>query len=353
MEIQQSIEAGLKELLPVSDPKKSIGLAGGGGFDPIDEKDLTAAYLPAEALLAGGGKRWRPLLAVYCCGLCGKEPNETVLRLAVLPEAVHNGTLIIDDIEDGAVLRRGAPCAHIRFGTDAAVNSGNLLYFLPTVLIDTAGLSDSQKLGLYQIYSLYMRRVHFGQALDIEWHKTDKIPSEEAYFQMCRLKTGSLAAMAAQTGVFLGGGTESQRQAAAVIAENIGVFFQIIDDVINLRTGNKGKNRGDDIVERKKSLPVLYYCRRNDPAPLLRLMKTASERGYADARAEIAEAVSLILADGADKEAEKTALALRDETAALLRKSFPASEFSRRIEEMIDGFFREVAVSSKIGYSES
>ena len=353
MEILQSIEAGLKELLPVSDPKKSIGLAGGGGFDPIDEKDLTAAYLPAETLLAGGGKRWRPLLAVYCCGLCGKEPDETVLRLAVLPEAVHNGTLIIDDIEDGAVLRRGAPCAHIRFGTDAAVNSGNLLYFLPTVLIDTAGLSDSQKLGLYQIYSLYMRRVHFGQALDIEWHKTDKIPSEEAYFQMCRLKTGSLAAMAAQTGVFLGGGTEKQRQAAAVIAENIGVFFQIIDDVINLRTGNKGKNRGDDIVERKKSLPVLYYCRRNDPAPLLRLMKTASERGYTDARSEIAEAVSLILADGADKEAEKTALALRDETAALLRKSFPVSEFSRRIEEMIDGFFREVAVSSKIGYSES
>ena len=353
MEILQSIEAGLKELLPVSDPKKSIGLAGGGGFDPIDEKDLTAAYLPAETLLAGGGKRWRPLLAVYCCGLCGKEPDETVLRLAVLPEAVHNGTLIIDDIEDGAVLRRGAPCAHIRFGTDAAVNSGNLLYFLPTVLIDTAGLSDSQKLGLYQIYSLYMRRVHFGQALDIEWHKTDKIPSEEAYFQMCRLKTGSLAAMAAQTGVFLGGGTEKQRQAAAVIAENIGVFFQIIDDVINLRTGNKGKNRGDDIVERKKSLPVLYYCRRNDPAPLLRLMKTASERGYTDARAEIAEAVSLILADGADKEAEKTALALRDETAALLRKSFPASEFSLKIEEMIDGFFREVAVSSKIGYSES
>ena len=353
MEILQSIEAGLKELLPVSDPKKSIGLAGGGGFDPIDEKDLTAAYLPAETLLAGGGKRWRPLLAVYCCGLCGKEPDETVLRLAVLPEAVHNGTLIIDDIEDGAVLRRGAPCAHIRFGVDTAVNSGNLLYFLPTVLIDTAGLSDSQKLGLYQIYSLYMRRVHFGQALDIEWHKTDKIPSEEAYFQMCRLKTGSLAAMAAQTGVFLGGGTEKQRQAAAVIAENIGVFFQIIDDVINLRTGNKGKNRGDDIVERKKSLPVLYYCRRNDPAPLLRLMKTASERGYADARAEIAEAVSLILADGADKEAEKTALALRDETAALLGKSFPVSEFSRRIEEMIDGFFREVAVSSKIGYSES
>lgn len=353
MEILKSIEAELKKLLQTSEPKQSIELVGGEGFEPIDNKDLAAAYLPAETLLAGGGKRWRPLLAVYCSGLCGKTPTETVLRLSVLPEAVHNGTLIIDDIEDGAVLRRGAPCAHIRFGVDAAVNSGNLLYFLPTVLIDNAELNDSQKLGLYKIYSLYMRRVHFGQALDIEWHKTDKIPSEEAYFQMCRLKTGSLAAMAAQIGVFLGGGTESQRQAAAVIAENIGVFFQIVDDIINLRTGNKGKNRGDDIVERKKSLPVLYYCRKNDPAPLLQLMKIASERGYDNARTEIDEAVSLILSDGADKEAEKTALALRGETVALLRKSFPASEFSLKIEEMIDGFFREVAVSSKIGYSES
>ena len=353
MEILKSIEAELKKLLQTSEPKQSIELVGGEGFEPIDNKDLAAAYLPAETLLAGGGKRWRPLLAVYCSGLCGKTPTETVLRLSVLPEAVHNGTLIIDDIEDGAVLRRGSPCAHIRFGVDTAINTGNLLYFLPTVLIDNAGLTDSQKLTLYRIYSYYMRRVHFGQALDIEWHKTDKIPKEEAYLQMCRLKTGSLAAMAAECGLFLGGGTPEQQKIIGTVAENIGIVFQIADDIINLRTGNKGKNRGDDIVERKKSLPVLYYCRKNDPAPLLQLMKIASERGYDNARTEIDEAVSLILSDGADKEAEKTALALRGETVALLRKSFPASEFSLKIEEMIDGFFREVAVSSKIGYSES
>lgn len=353
MEILKSIEAELKKLLQTSEPKQSIELVGGEGFEPIDNKDLAAAYLPAETLLAGGGKRWRPLLAVYCSGLCGKTPTETVLRLSVLPEAVHNGTLIIDDIEDGAVLRRGSPCAHIRFGVDTAINTGNLLYFLPTVLIDNAGLTDSQKLTLYRIYSYYMRRVHFGQALDIEWHKTDKIPKEEAYLQMCRLKTGSLAAMAAECGLFLGGGTPEQQKIIGTVAENIGIVFQIADDIINLRTGNKGKNRGDDIVEKKKSLPVLYYCRKNDPAPLLQLMKIASERGYDNARTEIDEAVSLILSDGADKEAEKTALALRGETVALLRKSFPVSKSSLKIEEMIDGFFREVAVSSKIGYSES
>ena len=255
-----------------------------------------------------------------------------------MPEAVHNGTLIIDDIEDGAVLRRGAPCAHIRFGVDAAVNSGNLLYFLPTVLIDNAELNDSQKLGLYKIYSLYMRRVHFGQALDIEWHKTDKIPSEEAYFQMCRLKTGSLAAMAAQIGVFLGGGTESQRQAAAVIAENIGVFFQIVDDIINLRTGNKGKNRGDDIVEKKKSLPVILYCRRNDPHELMKLMQTAADRGYEKAETEVLRAVQMILDSGADKEAEAVAETLRRQTLDMLRTAFPETESRLKIEEMVERF---------------
>ncbi len=338
MEILKSIEAELKKLLQTSEPKQSIELVGGEGFEPIDNKDLAAAYLPAETLLAGGGKRWRPLLAVYCSGLCGKTPTETVLRLSVLPEAVHNGTLIIDDIEDGAVLRRGSPCAHIRFGVDTAINTGNLLYFLPTVLIDNAGLTDSQKLTLYRIYSYYMRRVHFGQALDIEWHKTDKIPSEEAYFQMCRLKTGSLAAMAAQIGVFLGGGTPEQQKIIGTVAENIGIVFQIADDIINLRTGNKGKNRGDDIVEKKKSLPVILYCRRNDPHELMKLMQTAADRGYEKAETEVLRAVQMILDSGADKEAEAVAETLRRQTLDMLRTAFPETESRLKIEEMVERF---------------
>lgn len=338
MEILKSIEAELKKLLQTSEPKQSIELVGGEGFEPIDNKDLAAAYLPAETLLAGGGKRWRPLLAVYCSGLCGKTPTETVLRLSVLPEAVHNGTLIIDDIEDGAVLRRGSPCAHIRFGVDTAINTGNLLYFLPTVLIDNAGLTDSQKLTLYRIYSYYMRRVHFGQALDIEWHKTDKIPKEEAYLQMCRLKTGSLAAMAAECGLFLGGGTPEQQKIIGTVAENIGIVFQIADDIINLRTGNKGKNRGDDIVEKKKSLPVILYCRRNDPHELMKLMQTAADRGYEKAETEVLRAVQMILDSGADKEAEAVAETLRRQTLDMLRTAFPETESRLKIEEMVARF---------------
>lgn len=336
--ILPQIEARITALLPVTGAKKTIGAVAGSGFGCIDDTDLVSAYRPAEALLGGGGKRWRPLLMTLCGGLTGRQPNETLLSLTPLPELVHNGTLMVDDIEDGAVLRRGSPCAHIRFGVDTAINTGNLLYFLPTVLIDNAGLTDSEKLNLYRIYSYYMRRVHFGQALDIEWHKTDKIPEEEAYLQMCRLKTGSLAAMAAECGLFLGGGTPEQQKIIGTVAENIGIVFQIADDIINLRTGNKGKNRGDDIVEKKKSLPVILYCRRNDPRELMKLMQTAADRGYEKAETEILRAVDLILDSGADKEAEAVAETLRRQTLEMLRTAFPETEARKQIEEMVARF---------------
>lgn len=332
------IEEQINALLPTTNVKKTIAAVAGNGFEAVADTDLAAAYTPAQALLQDGGKRWRPLLAVLCSRLLGHEVNETVLSLSTLPELVHNGTLMVDDIEDGAVLRRGAPCAHIQFGIDTAVNSGNLLYFLPTVLIDNANLNESQKLKIYQIYAYYMRRVHFGQALDIEWHKSDRIPEEAAYLQMCRLKTGSLAAMAAEIGLFLGGGTPEQLNIIATVAENIGIVFQIADDITNLRTGNKGKNRGDDIVEGKKSLPVIFYCRKHDPSELLRLMKEAAHRGYEQAKAEIACAVQMLIDSGADTEAQNAADDLRRETLNLLRNSFSETEARAQIEEMVNRF---------------
>lgn len=332
------IEEQINALLPTTNVKKTIAAVAGNGFEAVADTDLAAAYTPAQALLQDGGKRWRPLLAVLCSRLLGHEVNETVLSLSTLPELVHNGTLMVDDIEDGAVLRRGAPCAHIQFGIDTAVNSGNLLYFLPTVLIDNANLNESQKLKIYQIYAYYMRRVHFGQALDIEWHKSDRIPEEAAYLQMCRLKTGSLAAMAAEIGLFLGGGTPEQLNIISTVAENIGIVFQIADDITNLRTGNKGKNRGDDIVEGKKSLPVIFYCRKHDPSELLRLMKEAAHRGYEQAKAEIACAVQMLIDSGADTEAQNAADDLRRETLNLLRNSFSETEARAQIEEMVNRF---------------
>ena len=105
---------------------------------------------------------------VLCCELAGGEAEEA-LPLAPVVEFPHNGSLIVDDIEDSSDLRRGEPAVHKIYGEDMSINTGNLLYFLPTFLIDESDFSDELKLRLYRYYTVNLRRLHFGQGLDIQW----------------------------------------------------------------------------------------------------------------------------------------------------------------------------------------
>jgi len=99
----------------------------------------TEAYQKAVAdpiwdFLERGGKRWRPALLLLCCEAVGGS-RKKALPFAVLPELAHNGTIIVDDVEDSSPLRRGKPTLHLLYGIDVAVNAGNLLYFLPLALL--------------------------------------------------------------------------------------------------------------------------------------------------------------------------------------------------------------------------
>ncbi len=118
--------------------------------------------------------------------------------------------------------------------------------------------------------------------MDIYWHREKEIfPSMDEYRAMVRSKTGTLASLAAQVGFIAGGATEQQAAEYGQIAAEIGVGFQIIDDVINLTKGNPGKKRGDDIVEGKKSLPVLIHVqeRPQDKEKICALMNQAAKEG--------------------------------------------------------------------------
>jgi octaprenyl-diphosphate synthase len=193
------------------------------------------------------------------------------LALTPLVEFPHTASLIHDDIEDNADQRRGEPAVHIRYGTDTAINSGAFLYFLALACIKPWDAPAELKNQAFAVWGDAMRRLHLGQAMDIHWHRDfSSLPSLEAYDRMCRLKTGSLARLAALIGVLAASpeGTSSPERASpgtvlGQAAENVGVGFQILDDVKNLTTGNPGKKRGDDVVEGKKSLPVLLYLSRH------------------------------------------------------------------------------------------
>ena len=301
-----------------------------GALDPcVNDAHINELIAPNHGLLALGGKRWRPLLLVLCAelaadakGTCAAS-GEVAYRLTPLVEFAHTASLIHDDIEDCADMRRGKPAAHVAFGTDTALNAASWLYFEAATCIESLALPDAQKNTFYALYLHELRRLHLGQAMDILWHKqTALVPSVDEYTAMVRNKTGTLARLAVKTGLLAGGGTAEEAERAGSIAEDIGVGFQIIDDVTNLTTGNPGKQRGDDIVEGKKSLPVLLHLQER-PGD-----RPALETLFAQARAE-----------GIASPAVEQAIALLFESDAIEKARAQGNDLVHRKSRELSGFY--------------
>lgn len=265
----EQIESSIKNFLPLeanSEWKKFSF-----GNENIDSKHIFPLIETTRSLVDLGGKRWRPLLLVLCARACAKDKEksqEAAYLLAPLVEFVHTASLIHDDIEDSSPVRRGKPAAYITYGIDTAINAGSWLYFEAPLCIEKLNCSIELKNRLYSNYLMELRRLHLGQAMDIAWHRDNtKVPSVQEYLKMVKGKTGTLASLAAKTGTLASNADEETVKKAGIIASEIGAGFQIIDDVINLTTGNPGKKRGDDIVEGKKSLPVLTFFEQNKKNP--------------------------------------------------------------------------------------
>jgi geranylgeranyl pyrophosphate synthase len=220
---------------------------------------------PIWEFLERGGKRWRPTLFLLICEALGKDPEDFV-DFAIIPEVIHNGTLIVDDIEDASEYRRGKPCTYKVYGLDIAINAGNAMYYLPLLpLIENRQKIPPQKLSkIHTVYVQEMINLSLGQAMDIAWHRgladADKV-DEKDYMQMCAYKTGTLARMAAKiAAIFADAGGELAEKLAR-FAESVGVAFQMQDDVLDLTgkefTEKKG-GRGQDITEGKLSLLVIH-----------------------------------------------------------------------------------------------
>jgi octaprenyl-diphosphate synthase len=293
---------------------------------------------PGRDLLDRGGKRWRPLLSLLVCETLGG--GDAVLPLLPLVEFPHNASLVHDDIEDNSGERRGKPALHLIYGNDTAINSGSFLYFLPLSCIEAWEAGGEAKNRIWTLWGEHIRRLHLGQAMDIAWHRDLRsLPSLEDYDLMCRLKTGCLARFAVLLGAAAAGDAgppEAARIAGnfASGAEKLGVGFQILDDVKNLTTGVPGKKRGDDIVEGKKSLPVLLYLHAHkDKLSFVEACFSAARGGGA---AEAEDLINALEAAGAIKEAEKRGYALIREAAGIFGD--PGLGVNSRNGKLLAGF---------------
>ena len=263
-------EKEINSILPKAPDLKWASSAFGSVEEPFSIDQTNTLTGPTRSLVELGGKRWRPLLLVFCAMASSKDNPlkekiiENAYHLCPLVECIHTASLIHDDIEDSSEERRGQPAAYITYGLDTALNAGSWLYFLSSTCINSLDSDDATKLRLYSLFTEEVRRLHLGQALDIKWHRTAELcPSTDEYLAMVKYKTGTLSSLAAKTGTLISGADDDKVTRAGKTAAKIGAGFQIIDDCCNLTTGNPGKKRGDDIVEGKKSLPVLLFLEKN------------------------------------------------------------------------------------------
>jgi octaprenyl-diphosphate synthase len=352
----QQIEAALRNNLPRKPDASWINqifFDNEQGF-PLPPAAAAPLLEPVVDLLSRGGKRWRPLLTLLVCESLGG--GEEALPLTPLVEFCHNASLIHDDIEDNSAERRGKPSVHILHGADTAINSGCFLYFLPLSCIDNWNAPSEAKLKLYSLWAREMRTLHFGQSMDIAWHKNWEIlPSIDDYYTMCSLKTGVLARFAARTGCMAAyysktGCDTSQDDSFVRAAEKLGVGFQILDDVKNLTAGVLGKKRGDDIVEGKKSLPVLLYLR-GAPSDMTEterrkqlVMRCFAAAGSVDAP-EVEELINELAAAGCIDEAASLGNELLSESgdifsaaAGNLADGKVAADSQREAQTLLAGF---------------
>ena len=229
---------------------------------------------PLREIIDRGGKAWRSYLCLLCIDCVGGNSRAFEHWLS-LPEIFHVGSLIVDDIQDQSTIRRGGVACHLIYGTAQAINCGTAAYFLPlyTLIEQTPQLTAELKLRIYETAFLTLRAAHVGQGLDIHGlnylmdetvESGDSSVLEREILCIHRLKSGVPAGCLARLGAIIGGGTKEQYNALEHYVQSLGVAFQIIDDVLNLRGFEmNSKQRGEDLMMGKITFPVARSMNKN------------------------------------------------------------------------------------------
>ena len=270
----------IHESLTVMSSDRSIEkLLGRSGYKYDPEALKKSIVEPALYLLELGGKRWRPTLMLATIEALGRNPADFV-EFALIPEIIHNATLIHDDMEDRSLTRRGHPAVHIKYGEDVAINLGDFMMYFPVLaLMDSAKLSPKEKDAMLSIYIREMTHVTVGQATDIAWHNdfvnVSRI-TEENYLQMAFDKTGVLARVACKLGAVLGGADDKTIDTLGRFGATIGVAFQLQDDILNIYPSKVSMSKGgvgEDITEGKITMLVIVALRKAREADKKRLLE--------------------------------------------------------------------------------
>jgi heptaprenyl diphosphate synthase len=298
-------------------PEGELGTALAAGLSAV-EAELTVAVgsehpfvrEAAGHLMSAGGKRFRPMLALLAAQL-GDARAPEVIRAAVVCELTHLATLYHDDVMDEAAVRRGAPSANSRWSNSIAILTGDLLFARASDLLADLG-PDAVR-----IQAQTFERLVTGQIRETVGPQPGTDPVDH-YLDVLADKTGSLVATSARFGASFAGVDPTLVAALTAFGEEVGVAFQISDDLLDIVSegGASGKLPGTDLREGIATLPALFVLAGDDPA---------------DAR--LRELVAAPVTDDAD---HAEALALLRASNGLVRAGEVLSQYADRARTRLD-----------------
>ncbi len=220
-------------------------------------------YDPIRYVFSNGGKRVRAVLLLLSYKLFSDEIDKA-LPAALAIEIFHNFTLVHDDIMDSAPLRRNKETIHKKFGQNTAILSGDAMM---VKAYQKLGECDKEVLGkVLKNFNDAALKVCEGQQFDMDFESNDHITIDD-YLLMIELKTAVLLAVSAKIGGLIGGGSMEDVNLLHEFGKNIGLAFQLQDDLLDLYgdQGKFGKQAGGDVISKKKTYLYLSYMEVADP----------------------------------------------------------------------------------------
>ena len=271
------------------------------------------------------GKQLRPMFVFLCAKLHGPV-NESTYRAAALVELLHTATLVHDDVVDESLERRGFFSINALWKNKIAVLVGDYLLSKGLLLATEAG--DFKHL---HILSEAVKKMSEGELLQIE--KARKLNLDEnIYFEIIRSKTASLLSSACAVGAWSTSKDETTAEKMKLFGEKVGIAFQIKDDLFDYGKENVGKPTGNDIKEKKLTLPLIYTLNKlneDKRSEMIYIIKNQNKE-----RKKVEMILNTITAEGGIKYAIEKMCQYRDEALSILSE-FDASEIRQGLEELV------------------
>ncbi len=282
--------------------------------------DIITQYLYKQK-----GKQMRPMFVFFSAGLCGTI-NESTYRGASLVELLHTASLVHDDVVDDANERRGFFSVNALWKNKVAVLVGDFLLARGLLLS-----VNNNELKLLKIVSHAVEQMSEGELLQIE--KARKLDiKEDIYYEIIRKKTASLMASCCASGACSVGADDATVEKMRLFGEKVGLAFQIKDDLFDFGFDDVGKPVGNDIKEKKMTLPLIYALSQTSTAQkrnIINLVKNHNENPD-----KVAEVIRFVRQSGGLEYATEKMLQFKQEAFELLN-DFPDNEYKKGLQNLV------------------